>query len=214
MNLRKKFEEVVSKTADDIRSYPWEDPAFYKSWLAQQYFLVRHTPRLLCALALRVQLEDQKGFAEALHHLREETGHDQWLLADMKKMGTDPSHHEAIPAASAMIKAQYYQIQHDDPLSLCGYSQYLEYLSVLVAGEIADRVKAAHGKNAAVFLSGHANVDVEHAEDGWKIIERANKVQAQKIVENLEMTEVLYKQMYNEIIKRLDNKISSNKAAA
>lgn len=199
MSLKSDFEKTVRSSATFIQTLPWENPDFYKHWLAQQYFLVSHTPRLLCAFALRIPLESKKEFLEIMHHLKEETGHDLWLLSDLEKMGHTPDQFNFLPSASSLIKSQYYQIQHDDPISLCGYSQFLELLSAETAGVLAARVESAHGKKTAVFLKGHALVDVQHAEDGWNMIDRASESQIPKIKENLIMTSLLYLQMLTEI---------------
>lgn len=207
MSIRELFENTVQQAAQQIRSLPWENRQFYENWLAQQFFLVQHTPRLLCAYALRVPLDNRSDFSEIMHHLKEENGHDLWLLNDLEKMGTSPKNFKPLPSSQALIKSQYYQIQHDDPTSLCGYSQFLEYLSAVVAGELSSRVEKSFGKNTAVFLKGHASVDVEHSEDGWKMLARLNPEQNAKVIENLNMTAKLYLRMFDEIAMAIPSQV-------
>lgn len=199
MTIRSKFEAVVDEVARVSRALPWENKDFYTQWLAQQFFLVTHTPRLLCSYALQVPLGSRDEFDHILHHLKEETGHDSWILKDLQKLGTSPAAFTPHPAGAALIKSQYYQIQYEHPMTLCGYSQFLEYLSVLVAGEIASRVEKAFGPQTAVFLKGHAAVDVEHAEDGWKMLENLPKDLEAKVLENLYMSANLYLQMLGDL---------------
>lgn len=167
--------------------------------MAQQFFLVTHTPRLLCSYAHQIPLKSRDEFDHILHHLKEETGHDAWILKDLQKLGTNPSAFTPHPAGAALIKSQHYQIQYEHPVTLCGYSQFLEYLSVVVAGEIAARVEKAFGPQTAVFLKGHAAVDVEHAEDGWKMLENLPKDLEAKVLENLYMSASLYLQMLGDL---------------
>ncbi len=199
MNLRQTIENKVSIAADKIRILPWENRSFYTQWLAQQYFLVRHTPKLLCAFALQLPIHQSDELNEILYHLKEETGHDRWLIKDLQKFDKSPEHFQPSPMANALIMSQYYYIQHTDPMALCGYSQFLEYTSAVVAGELADRVEREFGPGTAVFLRGHSHVDVEHAEDGWKLLSRATDKQKTLIFENLEMTDSLYSQLLSEI---------------
>ncbi|MCE3010072.1 MAG: iron-containing redox enzyme family protein [Proteobacteria bacterium] len=199
MELRSSFEKIVDEVAQVARTMPWENRDFYTQWLAQQFFLVSHTPRLLCAYAIRVPLGSRAEFDHILHHLREETGHDSWILKDLQNLGTTPHNFRPHAAGAALIKSQYYQVQHENPLTLCGYSQFLEHLSVVVAGEIASRVERAFGPQTAVFLKGHAAVDVEHSEDGWKMLENISKDLEVRILENLEMSASLYLQMLGDL---------------
>jgi hypothetical protein len=199
MTLRSKFEAVVDEVAKVSRAMPWEDKDFYTQWLAQQFFLVTHTPRLLCSYALQVPLKARSEFDHILYHLKEETGHDGWLLKDLQKQGTSPAEFQQHPAGAALIKSQYYQIQFEHPITLCGYSQFLEYLSVVVAAEIAERVEKKFGPQTAIFLKGHAAVDVEHAEDGWKMLVNLPAELEARVLENLYMSATLYVQMLGDL---------------
>lgn len=212
MTLRSKFEAVVQEVARVARALPWENKNFYSEWLAQQFYLVTHTPRLLCSYALRIPVQSRGEFDHILHHLKEETGHDGWLLKDLNKLGTSPAEFKPHPAGAALIKSQYYQVQYEHPITLCGYSQFLEYLSVVVAAELAERVEKAFGPQTAVFLKGHAAVDVEHAEDGWKMLENLSPELEAKVLENLYMSATLYMQMLGDL-KGKPNSFVAEKAA-
>lgn len=120
--MRQQFEKHVSEMLPFLHSMPWSQRTYYASWLAQQYFLVRHTPRLMCAFALRVPLKKNSDFNNAVHHLQEELGHDQWLLNDLKSLGFEISDFAPLAATQALIKSQYYQIQQESPLSFAGYT--------------------------------------------------------------------------------------------
>jgi hypothetical protein len=62
-------------------------------------------------------------------HIREEEGHDAWLLEDLRAAGRTPE--EALgplpaPLVASLVGAQYYWIEHHHPVALLGYIAVLE----------------------------------------------------------------------------------------
>ncbi|MFZ4403012.1 MAG: iron-containing redox enzyme family protein [Pseudobdellovibrionaceae bacterium] len=195
MNIEDAFYSVCENSKKIMISCKWENKDFYGSWLAQQYFLVRHTTRLICAYSLRVPLENQEDYKSTMHHLKEEGGHDQWILNDLNNLNLSIGNYKSLPQTSALIQSQYYQINYEPPVSFCGYSQFLEVLAVLVAGSLADRVDRSFGKKASVFLRGHSVVDQEHIVYGFKALSKINSFEKEKVIENLENCSELYNAM-------------------
>src|SRR5690606_24416532 len=75
------------KTAGE--KFPWTSRKVYGDWLAQTYYYVRHSTRLLAAAAARFPL-DERG--SALHyrfaaHIGEEKRHEQLALHDLQQLG-------------------------------------------------------------------------------------------------------------------------------
>jgi hypothetical protein len=102
------------------------------------------------------------------HHMPEERGHDDWLLADLESIGVPrdqvlrriPS-----PAIAAFVGSQYYWVQHVHPVGLLGYIALLEgYPS---ARQEIDQVQAATGYGPEAFrtLLLHADLDSDHSDD-------------------------------------------------
>lgn len=192
IDIADRFYEVTSETVLVFKEVPWNDREFYASWLAQQYFLVEHTTRLLCAFSLRVPLEQKEAYKSIMHHLKEESGHDQWLLNDLKKLGYEINQFRPLPEINAIIKSQYYEIDYNASVAFIGYSQFLEVLAVQVAAWTANIVDREFGRGSAVFLRGHAEADVEHVEEGFKRITTATDLEKEKILENLITVGTLY----------------------
>jgi len=62
-------------------------------------------------------------------HIPEERGHDQWVLDDLQALGFDRRQMEKrlpSPASAAMVGAQYYWIDHVDPVAVLGYVAVVE----------------------------------------------------------------------------------------
>jgi len=102
------------------------------------------------------------------HHIPEERGHDDWLLADLESIGIPrdqvlrriPS-----PTIAALVGSQYYWVQHVHPVGLLGYIAMFE--GYPPARQDIDRVQAATGYGPDAFrtLLLHAELDTHHGDD-------------------------------------------------
>lgn len=205
MKLRQEFESILDNTQEKLLQMPWEDLNFYSAWLAQQYFLVRHTPRLLVACAARCSIEETAGFTQALGHLKEEAGHDLWLLQDLRNLGFEIGQFTSFPLTEALIQMQYYQIQVYGAVALLGYAHYLELLSVVAAEQIAERVENRFGPRTAVFLRGHATADVKHTEQTWNLMQSFAEQDSRNVAENLRISSALYQKIFLQIKATLES---------
>lgn len=98
-------------------------------------------------------------------HLEEETGHDEMLLDDLKRLGVEdfpPDH-----IAAQLAGSQYYFIAHEHPAMLLGYMHALERNSMRV--EDVDSLSALHGAELTA-LRHHAVHDPGHKEDLERVI--------------------------------------------
>jgi hypothetical protein len=62
-------------------------------------------------------------------HIAEERHHDEWLVQDLETAGicrTDVTQRVPSRAAASLVGAQYYWVQHHDPVGLLGYMRVLE----------------------------------------------------------------------------------------
>lgn len=103
-----------------------------------------------------------------LRHMREERGHDRWLLDDIAAAGADPAEplrRPAPPVVARLVGAQYYWVEHHHPVALLGYIAVLE--GNAPDARLADRLAAATGLPAAAFrtVRAHADLDQDHIVD-------------------------------------------------
>jgi hypothetical protein len=102
------------------------------------------------------------------HHIPEERGHDDWLLADLEYIGVPrdqvltriPS-----PTIAALVGSQYYWVQHVHPVGLLGYIAMSECYPP--ARQDIERLQAATGYGPEAFrtLLLHADLDTHHRDD-------------------------------------------------
>jgi pyrroloquinoline quinone (PQQ) biosynthesis protein C len=139
----------------------------YHAFLTQAYHHVRHTVPLLeaCRAALPVRLAWMRpAFDE---YVAEETGHDDWILADIRAAGGDaeavrdgsPGH-----ATEVMVAYAYDAIARRHPLLFLGMVYVLEGTSVSLALAAADQIQRGLGLPEAAFtyLRSHGTLDREH----------------------------------------------------
>ena len=101
-------------------------------------------------------------------HIPEETGHDDWLLDDLARLGLPreaATAHLPSPTVAAMVGAQYYYIRHYHPAVLLGYIAVLEGYPPDV--ELARRAAELTGYPIEAFrtLRKHAHLDPHHKQD-------------------------------------------------
>ena len=139
----------------------------YVAYLTEAYHHVKHTVPLMQAARARMDGDHQR-FVEALdEYIAEETGHEHWILSDIKNCGGDP---EAVrtgtprPATLAMTDYAYDFIETVNPMGFFGMVFVLEGTSVRLATQGAEAVARNLGLGPECFsyLTSHGALDMEH----------------------------------------------------
>lgn len=156
----------------------WNHPAFpdvYREYIYRSHSIIRASVPLMeaaeraCAFPQHADDSALQGFARYLrHHIPEETGHADWILDDGEAMGLDRSDILArLPteAATHVVGAQYYWINHFNPIALIGHIATLEGNPPTT--ELVEDVAARHDLSLDCFSSFlyHAKIDPQHGRD-------------------------------------------------
>src|SRR6218665_1042029 len=91
-SLRDFTEEQLDRMAAHFDAIDWRDPHYYANWLAQTYYYVCHSTRVLAAAAARCHIDKDKIHMQLIQHAKEEKSHEKLATADlsaMKKKVTD-----------------------------------------------------------------------------------------------------------------------------
>ena len=103
-------------------------------------------------------------------HLEEERHHANWLNADLVTAGIDvtvlPLHRSAVELAGS----QYYLIHHISPAALLGYMAVLEGFPFPL--DTLEQLEAIHGVEPLRCLRYHAENDIEHRKELFKVIDQ------------------------------------------
>jgi pyrroloquinoline quinone (PQQ) biosynthesis protein C len=141
--------------------------AQYLEFLAQAYHHVKHTVPLLMACGAR--LSESHGWLRSAiaHYIAEETGHEEWILADIAAAGGDADAVRACApgaAAELMVAYVYDFIARRNPVGFFGMVHVLEGTSQALATRAAQVMRERLGlpPEAFTYLSSHGALDQEH----------------------------------------------------
>jgi uncharacterized ferritin-like protein (DUF455 family) len=206
--MKTVLDECMKRLDRALARFPWGTAEAYGDWLAQTYYYVRHSTRLLAASAALFPF-DERG--NAFHHrfaahMGEEKKHELLALHDLKALGFTIDRFPELAATRMFYEPQYYKIEHQDPLALFGYILPLEAMSVRKGPWVRERVVESHGTNCVAFLHVHVEDDVDHLEKAFHALEAASEEQRRLIEENLDQTTYGYAAMLAEIPRRLDTR--------
>jgi heme oxygenase len=174
----KFFQRLVAETAEGqqtLASVPQIQDGLtgaisretYIAYLTEAYHHVKHTVPLM--QAARAGLDDvHDRFRHALdEYIAEETGHEHWILGDIKNCGGDA---EAVrlgqprEATRRMVDFAYDYIAKVNPMGFFGMVFVLEGTSVRLATQGAEAVAKNLGLGPECFsyLTSHGSLDMEH----------------------------------------------------
>lgn len=139
----------------------------YIAYLTEAYHHVKHTVPLMQAARARLGDTHQRFVAALDEYIAEETGHEHWILADIKNCGGDPDaarNGEPRPATLAMTDFSYDYIKTINPMGFFGMVFVLEGTSVKLATHGAEAVARNLGLGPECFsyLTSHGALDMEH----------------------------------------------------
>lgn len=192
--MKNTFATCMREIDVAVESFPWHERRAYADWLAQTYFYVRHSTRLLAAAAGRFPYDDR---GNALHqrfgaHIAEEEKHELLALHDVKTLGFNLDDFPERDATRMFYEPQYYKVEHEDPLALFGYILPLEAVAVSKGKWVLARTDQLFGRAAGTFLRVHAEDDVEHLDKAFAALDGITPQQAIIVERNLRQSTTAY----------------------
>jgi pyrroloquinoline quinone (PQQ) biosynthesis protein C len=149
----------------------------YLAFLTQAFHHVRFTVPLLMACGARLPMQLEWLRKAIITYLNEEYGHEQWILADIRAAGGDPSiatDHAPLPATAAMVSCAWDTVQRDNPVGFFGMVFVLEGTSIAMATRAADALRSRLGlpPDALRSLYSHGSLDEQHVEFLKSLLDR------------------------------------------
>jgi pyrroloquinoline quinone (PQQ) biosynthesis protein C len=139
----------------------------YLAFLGQAYHHVRHTVPLLMACAQHLPqrldwLRDAMG-----EYIGEETGHERWILDDIRAAGGDADAARKAapsPATEVMVSYAYDMVARRNPVGFLGMVFVLESTSAQLATLAAQVLQSALRlpDEALRYLTSHGTLDQDH----------------------------------------------------
>jgi long-chain acyl-CoA synthetase len=139
----------------------------YLEYLAEAYHHVRHTVPLMQLAKSRMPADRQWLKHSLDEYIAEETGHEEWILDDIRNAGGDAeavrqSHPKM--ATEFMVSYAYDFINRINPVGFFGMVYVLEGTSTKLATTGAEALMRSLKLNAECFkyLTSHGSLDLEH----------------------------------------------------
>ena len=213
MTMEQAIKEEMSKVKDLVLNFPWEDPKAYAMWLAQTYYMVSHSTRLVALAGAYVPVGNESLHARFVDHSKEERGHQLVCIADIKALGFSLSDFPQTYQAQAMFQIQHYWIQHRGAASFFGYTMALECLAEYFGPQVGAKVFKAHGAKATQFIRLHSEDDQDHTQEAYKQIKKLSPQDTQAAVENLKISCEIYRGMLIEVQTMITSLVLQKNAA-
>lgn len=188
----------------------------YREFLGQAYHHVKHTTPLLMACGSRVP-HDKEWLRNAMaEYVKEEVGHQEWILNDIKACGGDSEKvRKDTPgvAAEVLVAYAYHCVDRGNPVGFLGMVLVLEGTSVHVASEAAKKLQQNLNLPTAAFsyLTSHGSLDVSHMDFYQNLVNRLKDVSDQ---ERLIHCAKRFYRLYGDVFRELPLALNSAVAAA
>ncbi|HEX4924440.1 MAG TPA: iron-containing redox enzyme family protein [Bdellovibrionales bacterium] len=194
---------AIEHTYRALEAFPWGERRAYAHWLAQSYYYVSHTTRLLALAAGRLGPKESYMHGQFVGHLAEERGHEKLCVNDLKALGFKPDDFRELPQTSCLYYSIYYLIEHTHASSILGYAMVLEGVSAAKGDMLVKMLDDLYGKPATGFLRLHAHVDKEHTAGNRPMLEACTVTQLETISHAVSLVEAQYESMLNAIVADL-----------
>ncbi len=183
----------------------------YLAFLVEAYHHVKHTLPLLMACGSRLPSRLEWLRAEMSDYIKEEVGHQEWILDDIRACGGDA---EAVrrgsPAfpAELMVAYAYDIIARGNPSGFLGMVLVLEGTSTAVASQAAAALMRSLRLPASAFtyLTSHGALDVGHTRFFATLVNRLDDAGDRAAL--VHCAKAFYR-LYGDIFRDLDARRSS-----
>jgi len=180
--------------------------ADYVAFLTQAYHHVKHTLPLLMACGARLPARLEWLRTAMTEYIKEETGHQEWILDDIRACGGDA---EAVRAgrpgqpAELLVSYAYDTIARANPAGFLGMVLVLEGTSTAVATRAAESLMATLRLPPAAFtyLTSHGELDVGHTRFFATLVDRLEDADDRAAL--VHCARVFYK-LYGDVFRGLD----------
>lgn len=181
--------------------------ADYIAFLSQAYHHVKHTLPLLMACGARLPERLEWLRAAMTEYVKEETGHQEWILNDIRTCGGDAAAvRRAQPdtAVEVMVAYAYDLIARVDPVGFLGMVLVLEGTSTAVACRAAEALQKSLDLPDAAFtyLASHGALDLGHVRFYASLVNRLDNRGDRAVV--IRCAKVFYR-LYGDVFRSLES---------
>jgi pyrroloquinoline quinone (PQQ) biosynthesis protein C len=160
----------------------------YRKLLLELYHIVWHFNPVSAAATSRMDdaVRDVRYFL--YRHMHEESGHEIWVVNDLRALGVAESAvraYEPSVATLAMCGYNYWAADRKHPCSVLGMLYVLEVIASVYGGSFANALRESlllDGDAGVTFISSHASLDSAHLAELKEVIDKVTDPQAQHAI--------------------------------
>jgi pyrroloquinoline quinone (PQQ) biosynthesis protein C len=197
-----KISMDLTPISEAVASFPWDKKVAYAEFIAQTYYYVRHSTRLLALAAGMIEPGNRKAFDRFIKHIGEERNHELLARRDMEGLGFNLDEMSEMPVTRLLWEPQYYKVIHQSPMALMGYILPLEALAANEGGKVVQVLEQTYGSKCLHFLRLHGEEDIKHVKDAIALTESLGESDLLLVQENIEQTVLAYSLFLKEIAKK------------
>lgn len=196
--MREFFDHQIQRF-NTIRRFPWANPRAYADFLAQTYYYVCHTTRLLGLCASRTGVEREDLHHRFLRYAAQERSHQRLAERDLNQLGQSLVSLPERSTTAALYETQYFRAEYRAPTMVYGYMLALEGLSAVYGSHVYEAVVASHGEACAAFVKLHAKADPDHLDNALSAVEHLPTRELDLIQQNFSFTADLHLALLQDI---------------
>ena len=171
---RKRLYETRLMREAEIGTLPLN---VYTGFVQETYHYVKHTTRFFVAAASRMTEEYEPNRKNLIKYAADESGHEAYLLNDLKHLGADPDQvrdSDPLIETEALTGYHYYLAMFGNPIGIWGNVYAVEGFSNDKSAQAAETLMRTLKlpRNTVTFLTSHGKFDVEHFNNAQRIIEK------------------------------------------
>lgn len=200
--------QALDIAAKKMRNLDWTNREVYKEFIAQVYYFVCHSTRMLGSAMS--QTTNEKYYDRLVAHISEENKHEKLALKDLQNLGGSLADYPEMGVTRAMWETQFYKIGKS-PESLLGYILALELIATRVYPEIFDSMVKQYGQKCMNFIRVHNEEDPDHVEKAASHLDSLKGMDHKLAVENFEQTSKLLAVLFDEISSRSEQRSNPRK---
>lgn len=177
----------------------------YQQYLGEAYHHVKHTVPLLRRVRERLPADKAWLAAAVDEYIEEESGHEEWILDDIKNSGADPSivrHGQPRPSTELMVAYAYDYVNRINPAGFFGMVFVLEGTSTQLATQGAEALMRSLQlpANCFTYLTSHGALDISHMQFFQRLMNRIeDEADKQAIIHMAKRMFVLFANVFRSI---------------
>jgi hypothetical protein len=160
----------------------------YRALLLELYHIVWHFNPICAAATSRIPDTHKPVRYFLYEHMKEEAGHEEWVLDDLLAMGVDRQFALAAPPTLRLLGLtgyNYWMADRRHPCGVLGMVYALEVIASVYGGPITSAIKESlllESDRGISFISSHATLDAEHMADLRVVMNQIHDDQAKDAI--------------------------------